>query len=355
MATFAAAKSPSVLTYETEVIEFFSTLRDSVSLSSLDEMNIEPIEGFFDSESSILIRAVVEAIPFAPDAVAEWDSVLGPVQEAISDDSLLIAPAYAFCMAVLFVTLRECTGFKKGSNPTWLKVNGDNATIVIPELYRALSRNAENMLADLKATYADAPTQTPSFAVCSDVKQLPFKDGALFRLITSPPYLTRIDYAISTAPELSLIGGADLLRFVRHRSMGATVITKERKEQRESWGRLSNQVLDAILGHETKAAVSYYWKNIVQYFMDADAALAEIFRVMGPGGKGLVVVQSSYFKEVEIPLGEIYVEMAEARGFRASIAFREEVRGHMAHVNTKSSGYKKEKIYFEDAVLIEKI
>jgi hypothetical protein len=63
--------------------------------------------------------------------------------------------------------------------------------------------------------------------------------------------------------------------------MGATVITKERKEQRESWGKSSNQVLDAIKSHETKAAVSYYWKNIVQYFMDADAALEEIFRVVG--------------------------------------------------------------------------
>jgi hypothetical protein len=153
--------------------------------------------------------------------------------------------------------------------------------------------------------------------------------------VTSPPYLTRIDYAMSTAPEMATFGGDDLLTFVRHQTMGAPVITKSSRYQKPEWGKLCNNILDAVKKHPTKAAKSYYWKNIVQYFIDFDVALAEIIRVMKPGGKGIVVVQSSYFEELEIPLGEIYVEMSTSHGLRAKIAYREEVKGHLAHVNTE--------------------
>lgn len=136
--------------------------------------------------------------------------------------------------------------------------------------------------------------------------------------------------------------------------MGAPVITKNRRHQKPEWGTLCNSLLDAVKSHPTKAAESYYWKNIVQYFMDLDTALDEIIRVLKPGGKGLIVVQSSYFKDIDIPLGEIYVEMATLRGLHSNIAFREEVKGHLAHVNTKSSFYKKNKIYFENSIYIEK-
>ncbi|KJJ40162.1 hypothetical protein UM89_21685 [Bacillus subtilis] len=53
-------------------------------------------------------------------------------------------------------------------------------------------------------------------------------------------------------------------------------------------------------------------------------------------------------------LGDIYVEIGDKLGLSASIIKREEIRQHLAHVNTKSSQYVKNKIYYEDAVLLEK-
>jgi len=85
-----------------------------------------------------------------------------------------------------------------------------------------------------------------------------------------------------------------------------------------------------------------------------DNALEEIKRVLKPGGKGVLVVQSSYFKDIAIPLGEICGEMARNRGLSAETVYCEEVRGHMAHVNTKSSQYKNNKTYSEDFVYFEK-
>ena len=48
------------------------------------------------------------------------------------------------------------------------------------------------------------------------------------------------------------------------------------------------------------------------------------------------------------------MEMAEKLNAKASIAFKDVVRGHMAHVNTKSNEYKKDKVFYEDVVEISK-
>ncbi len=82
--------------------------------------------------------------------------------------------------------------------------------------------------------------------------------------------------------------------------------------------------------------------------------LGEIRRVLKDGAKAAVVVQSSYFKDVELPLGDTYVEMARFEGLDAKIARRETIRQHMAHINTKSQKYVKNKVYYEELVLVSK-
>src|SRR5262249_43625765 len=154
--------------------------------------------------------------------------------------------------------------------------------------------NALNMLADLREFFSANPGEVSgNYSLPGDAREIPIGNERVDRIITSPPYLTRIDYAVSTMPEMFLFGDDDLVKFVRHQTMGAPVITITGKEQRREWGELCNNILTAIKAHRTKAAESYYWKNIVQYFMDLDAALSQILRVLKVGGKGLIVVQSS--------------------------------------------------------------
>jgi tRNA G10 N-methylase Trm11 len=210
------------------------------------------------------------------------------------------------------------------------------------------------MLADLREFFRESDVLAINLSLAADARNIPLKNNSVDFIITSPPYLTRIDYAVSTHPELSVFGNSELLTYLRHNTMGAPVITKGPKHQLSHWGDICNKTLNLIAEHPTKAARSYYWKNIVQYFMDMDLALEEIKRVLKPGGQALIVVQSSYFKDIEISLGDIYTEMGQNKGFTSEIAFREEVKGHMAHVNTKSSAYKKNKIYFEDFVHLTK-
>lgn len=349
MATFAAAKSMAVLSFSDEITRFFRklTVRRKATTRSDD-----PLLEMFDEDATILIRSVISQIPFG--SADNSYAVLSRAQKAFQGGAAPIDPAYAFAMAVIFKTARSLSAVKKGKNPTWIDLKDGQVSITLDCLLTALRENCEAMLSELRRYYEAAGKAQHFTSLTADVRDLPLKDNSISRIITSPPYLTRIDYAVSTKLELALFEDPNLLHVIRHRTIGAPVITKREKKQNPMWGSLCNGVLDAIKAHSTKAAASYYWKNIVQYFMDVDSALIELYRVLKPGGTGLIVVQSSYFKEIEIVLGDIYVQMAAARGFTSRIVYREEVKGHMAHVNTKSNMYMANKVYFEDFVYIEK-
>lgn len=263
-------------------------------------------------------------------------------------------PLRSFLIACFFVTARNLASYQRGSNPTWFKRSTVKPTYRKTTIVRSFIDTMFKMASDLRETYSVTPKQSISLSCVGDSKDLSLPDDIVDAVITSPPYLTRIDYAVSTQLELLLLSGSSDFRTIREATMGAPVIKKQVIEINKNWGNKAVGLLKQVAKHYSKASKSYYLKNKKQYFSDAYNSLHEINRVLKPGGTALIVVQSSYYKEVEIPLGEIYREMGAAMGFKADIAFREAVKGHMAHVNTKSSEYKKDKVYFEDVVELKK-
>jgi DNA modification methylase len=339
MATFSAAKSPEVLKERERILAWLERLPSrprQVEVSSND-----PLSNIFEHKTAAHFRAILGAVPFP-------ESDMRSVQ-ALDAKGAAFDAGYAFCRAVVFVTLRRLSGTQKLQNPTWLRAGAD-VEVPSESLTGELAKDGRAMLDQLAKLYGNTSPNGRLASTLGDARAMPLKAASVDGIVTSPPYLTRIDYAVSTSPEMMIFGDKELLEFVRHETMGAPVITKVAREQKTAWGTKCNAVLDAVKSHPTKAAHSYYWKNIIQYFMDMDRALAEVKRVLKPNSSGLIVVQSSYFKEVEIPLGEIYVEAARGLGMSASIVAREPVKTHMAHVNTRSQLYKTNKVYYEDVV-----
>jgi DNA modification methylase len=352
MATFAASKSSAVLKAEDAICTFLKSTFSEISDFEINEA--DPLLSMFDGETAAYVRHYLDHIPF-PAAVEKMSSHFAVrLEPVLKDTSLVVGPVYSFCKAAMFVALRVLCDPKKHANPTWMSQGSEKLSFSAGGLRDAVFATAQKMLKDLRLYYAGVSSDTPSWCLAADARKLPFQNNSIDRVITSPPYLTRIDYAVSTAPELMLFGNDSLVEHVRHNTMGAPVVTRNVKVQKPEWGPLCNEFLSSVASHSTKAAKTYYWKNLAQYFMDMEASLTEIFRVMKPGGSGIIVVQSSYFKEIEAKLGEMYVEMATNLGFVSSLVFREKVVGHMAHVNTRSNVYKTNKIYHEDCVFIRK-
>lgn len=260
-----------------------------------------------------------------------------------------------FFLSAVFRVLRSVGHFKKGSNPTWLKLDSEGRDVSAREVYSLFQSTVMDMIRDLDKA-SRAATNIAGFTVVEgDSRSLPIQDDQIDLVITSPPYCTRIDYAISTKPELLLLGMTEVkVDQLRRLTIGAPVIVDKTIADQESWGTTCTSLLSAVANHQSKAAKSYYLPFLRQYFRDAYNSLQEIGRVLKKGGSAAVVVQSSYFKEIEIALGHIYVEMANEIGYEAEIARREIVRQHMAHINTTSSKYRKNKVYYEDVVLINK-
>lgn len=74
-------------------------------------------------------------------------------------------------------------------------------------------------------------------------------------IITSPPYCTRIDYAIATVLELAILGfsSENYLTELRNKMIGTPTIIKEPIEIKKEWGTFANTFLKLVAEHESKA------------------------------------------------------------------------------------------------------
>ena len=113
-------------------------------------------------------------------------------------------------------------------------------------------------------------------------------------------------------------------------------------------------ILSAIRDHPSKASHSYYYRTYWQYFEDVMKSLTELHRVVRPGGAAVLVVQSSYYKDIQIDLPELYVACAQALGFDAEVSSGVEVRRAMSHINPHSRKHQAEKHYREGVVVLER-
>lgn len=262
----------------------------------------------------------------------------------LNDQGNVLQPgSKAFLLAAVLITARSAATTQSSKNPTWLKPNSRRPRMShdIPALFLS---NVSRMLTDLEQAFSSAQERRRFLVGSADARKLPIRDASIDAIITSPPYLTRIDYAMSTAPELALLGFATAADFrkVRASLMGSTCITHGPYESRSSWGKQCTLLIDAVRAHRSKSSASYYAKTFVQYFRDAEEILQQYFRVLKPGQCAAVVVQDSWYKDLHVPLGHIYVEMSSGVGFRdASIAQSAKVRSHLGLVNTRARAYSK--------------
>ncbi len=320
-------------------------------ISRLAEMSPDA-DAWFHSETFTDVRRLQSAIqrtsaePLAP--------IAPRLLATLNDSAPCVASIRAFLTAALIVAARRASRARPSKNPTWLK----RSTISEKEpanLLAGFVAAAAEMEADLVAAFG--PDKSPvdrALVLDADARALPLKSASIDLIVTSPPYLTRIDYAVTTAVELATLGvesASDQDR-LRREIMGSTCITGGRYEMRKDWGPTCRKVLELIRRHPSKASSGYYFKNHVQYFRDAAAILREYLRVLKRGAPAALVVQDSWYKDIHVPLGTIYVEMARALGASTSEIVRSDhVRSHLGLVNTRARKYSKGEL-FEHVVLI---
>lgn len=268
------------------------------------------LRNWFDEPTTALLRGLVRRI----------DRVL------IVDDSDPFAKANSMSSlaAFFYVAMFEAaTGALKafGSrNPTWIKrgvPDGGTVALTKVDISAAFLKAVDRLLAHIKYnSRISLDVRDRCSASIGDSRAQPLADQSFDAVITSPPYLTRLDYVIGHLPELALLGlsheDVQLLR----RGMIGTPTMRSGTVTHRAIGSHAEATLARVREHGTYAARSYYEPNFRQYFDGMAASIAEIERVCKPASKVVLVVQDSRFKDVHIDLAASIRAMAEEHHWR---------------------------------------
>ncbi|MDQ0340573.1 hypothetical protein J2S00_003397 [Caldalkalibacillus uzonensis] len=110
----------------------------------------------------------------------------------------------AFFYVALFRTLRQFSRKFKSQNPTWLKkpkTPTERIKLQAVDLYTTFEQEVLHLLAALDLKHRRGQQIQKNTEVILDVatsEQLPITDNTVNLVLTSPPYCTRIDYAMLT-------------------------------------------------------------------------------------------------------------------------------------------------------------
>lgn len=250
------------------------------------------------------------------------------------------------------------SSLSRGSNPTWPQdFGGGNSE---PPDAATLIRTAElvsaQMLDNLRGQVASKGLFVQIFN--SDFSDARIADGSIKRFLTSPPYLNRLDYVRSNLTEIQRLTAStgEEIEGLRSLMMGTTKIRMlDAKTKSLALSSLTaNSVLDEIRCHPTKASGTYYFQFFLQYFLDLERFFAWLAQKTAAGGVGMIVLQNSYYKELPIPLAEIYQEMADMHGFDSTVEAEWKKSNHIGQMSPAQRKHAPNKVLTESVVRFEK-
>jgi hypothetical protein len=272
-----------------------------------------------------------------------------------------IAGAAAAFYVALFGVARRLAAPYRSSNPTWIRrprgddrIDADRWAIL-----DSFTRSVSSMVASLVARSEDpgsdlARTNLANVQV-TDTVSTQIVPASIDFVLTSPPYCTRIDYSIATRIELALlheflpVAVEDLGR----QMIGSTRVPRAEITPSERWGPSCLTFLEALKHHPSKASAGYYYKTHLDYFDKMGRALAQIARGLKRGGRAVLVVQDSHYKDIHNNLPAFIIEMCRASGLDLRTR-RDFVTLSMAGINPYTRIYKRASTATESVLFFER-
>jgi hypothetical protein len=121
--------------------------------------------------------------------------------------------------------------------------------------------------------------------------------------------------------------------------IGTPTIKPEVPEPSEQWSEQCTKTLEKVRSHSSKASGTYYYKHYLQYFDSLYNSLHEIDRVLKAQGSCALVVQNSYYKDVEIDLAAIVNSMVEFLEWSLVERVDYGTKRTIAAINSRSNAY----------------
>ena len=249
----------------------------------------------------------------------------------------------AFFYVALFRLVRELLQPFRSSNPTWIRTRIRNnerfdppTTHVVDVLWKHVRFMAATQFNTPSGTIGRDHLVSAKVDIGTST-QLSDPNHSFELVLSSPPYCTRIDYAMATLPELSLLGFRQReFDALRRNMIGTATINSALAETNDDWGLLCLSLLDRIKNHFSYASLSYYYKNFLQYFDGLHRSLSEINRVLKPGGHCVLVVQDSYYKDLHIDLANIVSQRVDKFSWELTQRFDFPSVHNLSRINSRA-------------------
>ena len=162
------------------------------------------------------------------------------------------------------------------------------------------------------------------------LRQLP--DGSFDLVVTSPPYANRYDYTRTYALELAWLGyDKDDFGALRQRMLSSTVENRSKRELLQEQYGGSPVIAAAIEMYEGQAALHealsilrehvrdlsnpHVIRLLEGYFLEMAVVVAELGRIVAPGGAVFMVNDNVQYHGEEAPVDLILSDFAEQSGF----------------------------------------
>lgn len=290
-----------------------SLSRHIISLANTDEgINIEPLNTWFIGESAAFLRSIeiqINRLFISHDTYLSLET----------DENLKkVSPLAGLFYVALFRTTRHLLQHFVSSNPTWVKkptspyarvrpTKEHISTVFLGEIDKLRKALSQRKPLPIK------PNNTAHLILGSS-ENLPIPNESIDFVISSPPYCTRIDYAVSTVIELAILRVTQSsFDGLRRALMGSSTVAEGKVEARLEWGKECLDFLSELYRHPSKASKTYYFKSHIQYFRSLYVSVGEVARVLRKGSTCVMVMQDSHYKEIKNDVPKILMEMAERK------------------------------------------
>lgn len=255
-----------------------------------------------------------------------------------------VSPMASFFYVVLFGVARGLLDKFRATNPMWTKSPAKRQYRIRASRRRMTSLfiREVRLLSGQLAVHSFLVTdkERTCEVLLGSSEHIPLRTRSVDVVLTSPPYCTRIDYAVATAIELAVLRiGGTAFDALRRSMMGTSTVGSDTIVPSNRWGRTCNRFLQKLYRHKSKASKTYYYKNHVQYFASLYASIGEIARVLRRAGRCAIVVQDSYYKDVRNDVPKVVVEMARAHGVKLDRRETFISTRSMVRRNSRARGY----------------
>lgn len=242
------------------------------------------------------------------------------------------------------------------SNPSWIKTpknNDEKISISKIEILELFNAEIDKQIFLVGQRTCLPQSVSTEFRVCNS-QNISIDSSRVDLIVTSPPYCTRIDYAVLTKPELAVLGFENIyFKNLRNKMIGTTAIDDSNHDISFNWGESCYKFLKQMSEHTSVASKSYYLKNHIQYFSSMEKSIKEINRVLKPDGDAILVVQDSYYKDLHNNLPLFIEEIAFNSGLKLEGKVDFEARS-LSNINSKSLNYRSRKPIYESVLHFKK-